>query len=372
MAELLTLRVLRSDDRYPSENAPPPVTREAQAGPWHISVTFGPIPSDVVRSIAIYSEGRNFLLDYIFGNLGAPGMTVAEHLENRDKSIDDAVHHFSLDEEWCDASALYVTIVARRQIPCPIDLDAYHPRHFWIPEPTVMEIINKYRAEAESMIGFGIARSTLGPPYRHSGPTHPGCPKYVVEVSDMEPCPLTYMKSSAKGVVTRGTWNDTFEKFQEREFSLRNGRLDDYKMIGRIGMWQLAAYNESDDFRRFMWSYVGLEVLIDAIASTGRQDFTSTLGASSELGPEVVKELLWPPSSADADPNRSIRFRFALAAALLSPETATADVAQFGELNQYRNNIHGRMIPGAEAPAIQAFTLFEKYAILAAEYLGRK
>jgi hypothetical protein len=40
-------------------------------------------------------------------------------------------------------------------------------------------------------------------------------------------------------------------------------------------------------------------------------------------------------------------------------------------VEKFRNNIHGRMIPGSEAPAIEAFTLFEKYAILASEYLGR-
>jgi hypothetical protein len=335
-------------------------------------VTFGPVPPEVVHLIAIYSLGRNFLLDYMFGNSSRPGATLAEHLEDRDKEIDVAVSRFALEEEWRDATSLYVTITARRQIPHPIDVKDHHPRHFWIPEEIAKTIIEKHKNDAEAMIGFGIARSTLGPPYRHSGATHPGCPRYVVKVLDMEPCPLIYSKFSAKGTVTRGTWNEAFERFQNQDFTLSGSRLADYKVIGRIGMWHLAAYNESDGFRRFMWSYIGLEVLIDAIAIAGREDFTSTIGASSTLGPEVIKELLWPPSSLESDPNRSVRFRFALAAALLSPDTAAIDVAQFVGLNQYRNNIHGRMIPSSEAPAIEAFALFERYAILAARYLGSR
>ena len=303
--------------------------------------------------------------------LGALGITGVEHLANRDTEIDEAVSTYSLADDWLDPSRLYVTIVARRQIPCPVDISEYHPRHFWIPESTVKEIIEKYRDEAEAMVGFGIARSTIGPPYRHSGTTHPECPKYVVTMTDMEPCPLTYLRGSAKGVVTRATWNGTIERFTNQRFELPgDARLAEYKAIGQIGMWHLAAYNEADEFRRFMWSYIGMEVLIAAVASAGRQDLTNVLGSSSMVGSEVVKELLWPPASSDGDPNRSIRFRFALAAALLSPATAASDVLQFGTLNQFRNNIHGRMIPGSEAPAIEAFTLFEKYAILAVEYLG--
>lgn len=371
MADLMAIRVLRSDDRYPVEDPPLPVTREAQAGPWKISVHFGPVPSDIVRIIAVYSVGRNYVLDYMLGNPGKPGITVAEHLRNRDEEIDTAVARYSLAGDWQDSASLYVTIVAGRQIPCPINMADYHPKYFWIPEAAIKRIIAKHRNEAEAMVGFGIARSTMGPPYRHSGGTHPECPKYVIAMAGMEPCPLAYIRSSAKGTVTRATWNETIARFENQPFELpRGAKLAEYKVIGQIGMWHLAAYNESDEFRRFMWSYIGMEVLISAIVSSGRQEFTDMLGASSRLGSEVVEELLWPPNSSDDDPNRSIRFRFALAAALLSPETAAADVVQFGKLNQFRNNIHGRMVPGAEAPAIEAFRLFEKYAILVAEYLG--
>src|SRR3954452_20865037 len=67
MADFLAIRVLRPDDRYPEDSTPAPVTREAQAGPWRISVTFGPIPSDIVHIIAVCSTGGNYLLDYMFG-----------------------------------------------------------------------------------------------------------------------------------------------------------------------------------------------------------------------------------------------------------------------------------------------------------------
>ncbi|WP_141566523.1 hypothetical protein [Pseudonocardia sp. N23] len=345
--------------------------REAQAGPWRISVTFGPIPADVVHMIALNSEGGRFVLDYRFGNSGAPGISAAEHMRNRDAEIDAAIEQFELSPDWIDPASLYISVVAQREIPCPVDLAEFRPRHFWIPDATADALAVKYRDEASAMLGFGIARTTMGPPYRHSGSTHPGCPRYVVTMAEMEPCPLSSMRGTAKATVTRSTWVDAADRFANSPFDLtEDAKLAEYKAIGQIGMWHLAAYNESDSFRRFMWSYIGLEVLISAVATAGRGDFTTILGKSATLGEEVIRDLLWPPNTANDDPNRSIRFRFALAAALLSPNSAADDVEAFRKLNQFRNNIHGRMVPGAEAPAIEAFRLFEQYAILATEYLG--
>jgi len=118
-----------------------------------------------------------------------------------------------------------------------------------------------------------------------------------------------------------------------------------------------------------MWSYIGLEIIADAVATAGRNSLTQVLDQASRLGSNVVSELLWPPGVRDGDPNRSVRFRFALAAAVLSPDTASDDVAEFARINDFRNGIHGRLVISSPPP-FEAFYLFERYSVLAVSFLA--
>jgi hypothetical protein len=190
-------------------------------------------------------------------------------------------------------------------------------------------------------------------------------------VDGREPAPLDLDRMTPKATAVRGSWDNTVEALERSKLSLSSHTGSDaYKSIGRLGQWYLDAANETDNFRRFMWSYIGLEILADAVASVGRAHLTEQLAKASTLGSRTVKELLWPPSVSEADPNRGVRFRFALTAAILSPSSAEADTSTFARINAYRNTIHGRMLPSSDPPSVLAFHLFEKYCGLAARYLA--
>jgi hypothetical protein len=369
-AELLTMRIIRSDDRYPP-TAQPSIEKIAQVGTWSLSVRFGPISDDTTKLIGLYEVGRNLVLDYLFGKAPSPGQTPLQHFENRDREIDQAVSEYTLGSDWADPASLYITITARRAISVPTDAIPSEPRHFWIPEPIAKDLLKEHEADAEATIGFAVARSMIGPPYRHTGPTHPGCPQFLVVSEGREPSPLVIIRGSATATVTRAGWDDTMTGFQENSFALSESVSKDiYRAIGKLGQWYLKAYNETDEFRCFMWSYIGLEILVSAVANSGRDDLSSTLANASELGTETITELLWPADVRGGDPNRSVRFRFALSAAVLSPTSAADDVEKFLELNKYRNTIHGRMLPTVRPPTAEAFHLFDRYCVLAAAYLA--
>jgi hypothetical protein len=180
------------------------------------------------------------------------------------------------------------------------------------------------------------------------------------------------LRSSATATVKRSTWQEVEDRLREKKLGLDGATtFDTYKAIGKIGQWHLTALNEKDQFRRFMWSYIGLEIIVDTVSRIGRADLTEMLASTSTLGPATIVELLWPQDVRDTDPNRSLRFKFAVCAAVLSPETASADVEIFAEINKYRNSIHGRLLPSMDPPSPQAFGLFERYSRLASDYLGQ-
>lgn len=360
------MRILRSDDRYPPATAPSPVEQSAQVGAWSLHVRFGQITQETTKIVGLFDVGRNLLLDYF-------GFTTQQHLSNRDQKIDQLVSEYTLADEWSDPASLYITITAKRQITCSAELITGGPRHFWLPESDAKAIIEAHEMDAEAVLGFVIARSVIGPPYRHTGPTHPGCPRFILLVDGREPSPLTVINLHATATVTRSGWDETYNGFSNKPLSLSEPATPKtYKLIGQLGSLYLQAYNETNDLLRFMSSYTGLEVIVGAIASTDRARayLVEMLAKASALGTGAIDELLWPKDVRDTDPNRSVRFRFAMCAAVLSPETAAADIKEFSEINTCRNSIlHGRM-PSVRPPTSQAFQLLDRYCVLAASYLA--
>jgi hypothetical protein len=212
-----------------------------------------------------------------------------------------------------------------------------------VSEATSKTLIEQYEAEVEAVIGFVVARMMLGPPYRLTGPRYPGCPPFFVIAEGQEPGPTIMLRSSATATVRRSTWQEIENRLREKGFGLNEAAtFDTYKAIGKIGQWHLTALNEKDQFRRFMWSYIGLEIIVDAVSRIGRTDLTEMLASTSMLGSTTIVELLWPQDVRDTDPNRSLRFKFALCAAVLSSETASEDV------------VVSRTVPHSSSPAVSA------------------
>lgn len=365
--------MIRSDDDFPTQEVPPVVEKSARIGDWTISFRAGPILDEVARSIAVYDKGRSVYLNYLFGS-GVSGVSadssLEEIFERRDSEISGVVDAYSLPEDWRRPGGLYSTVIVSRSIK--VDLSRCIPtRYFWLSEEYSIDLLKKYVTPVEEMVGLVVARMLLAPPFRMTGPVYDGVPRFMVSVPGREPTPPVRLSLSAKATVGRSTWEHAEESLRARPLGFETDiSSQKIKAISRIGQWNLNAYNEEDPFRRFLWSYAGLEGVVDAVANAGRGAMAQSLSARSGLGENVISELLWPRDVRESDPNRSLRFRFALTAALLSPETADDDVETFAELNRYRNGVHGRLVLDATVPAPEAFNLFERYSVLAVEFLS--
>jgi len=112
------------------------------------------------------------------------------------------------------------------------------------------------------------------------------------------------------------------------------------KLIGQPMSWLCSAMGEEeDDLRRFTFAFAGLELLATQVEKNSRQEL---IGMIEDLNGNLpVVELLWPSTNEDFV-WRNLVFRFAVMAAIYSPDTAKADVATFRPIAKARNDMfHG-------------------------------
>jgi len=96
---------------------------------------------------------------------------------------------------------------------------------------------------------------------------------------------------------------------------------------------------ETDDLRRFVFAFAGLELLVTKGEKTLRKNLIEQVNANDPTLP--VTELFWPGTNDDAV-QRNLVFRFAAMAAVISPSTAQDDVKKFKSLAKIRNTMfHG-------------------------------
>lgn len=371
-ARIATLRVIQSDDRYPVDVDPEPMEKSGQFGPWKIRVRFGPIDQDAKYVLALMERGRNHLLDFIFGNAPTPGTSQLEHLANRDELIDHDIANYQLEEEWRDRSRLYCTVHASREIEIP-DEQVGPVSHFWHAKAFSSELAKQHEGDAEEAVGYAVSRLLIAAPYRHTGPIHPGSPRLYLESDDRNPTLLLSMGGSAKATVGRSSWQPTLDALDSIDLNQGSDTpMKDLRLLGAIGKLYLMAYNESDPYKRFIFSYSGLEAIANGLGERVREQVQSRLSESSGLGEATVNELIWPKDVRDTDPNRPVRFRFAAVAAALSPDTAETDVTTFAKVNKARNSIHARLMPSLSVPTNETFHLLDRYATLAINSLTEK
>jgi hypothetical protein len=108
--------------------------------------------------------------------------------------------------------------------------------------------------------------------------------------------------------------------------------------IAQAAHWYAAALAEADPWKRFLWSFVGLEVVAHKLFERFYGTVKNRLildGQTSELA-TAITELVW---TADRAPAAS---RFAVAAIELFPESASEDIALFRRLKKGRDELtHG-------------------------------
>jgi hypothetical protein len=124
--------------------------------------------------------------------------------------------------------------------------------------------------------------------------------------------------------------------------------------------WHVQVMRENDPWKRFLWSFVGLEILTHKLYAHFRDDVVRRLrldGVAEEAAAELpLPDLVW---TADRAP---LATRFALVATALFPSTASDDAAAFRRLKAARDDLaHGSLREEDAVPAGEATELFGKY-----------
>lgn len=128
--------------------------------------------------------------------------------------------------------------------------------------------------------------------------------------------------------------------------------------------WLAAAYTEEDTVLRFMFGFLGLEVLVDKMLSrTGT--IREKILCEFQESPYPIKELLWPSASdenKDQWPDRNLVFKFAALASVVRKASAIDDTNRFKKFHKFRNElVHGNIENVDSLPAKEVIVLLREY-----------
>ena len=128
----------------------------------------------------------------------------------------------------------------------------------------------------------------------------------------------------------------------------------------RVVQEHAQALRETDPWKRFLWTFLGLEILVNKLSTRLRPETLDRLRLADAS--DVVEhslplgELVWEAS------RMPLKAKFALVAAVLFPESALDDTETFGRLKNTRDDVsHGTVRNQDELPVGECETLFEKY-----------
>lgn len=119
--------------------------------------------------------------------------------------------------------------------------------------------------------------------------------------------------------------------------------------------WYVAAIEEGDPIKRFLWAFLALEILIQSSAPPKRGQALANIRARSQIG---LAEALFHTKS-----DQQLAVRFAYLAYALFPDDADDDCRAFESLVGTRNSwSHGRGNLSEQPPGDEVMRLFGKYA----------
>ena len=136
--------------------------------------------------------------------------------------------------------------------------------------------------------------------------------------------------------------------------------------LGTVAYWWARSIEEPDEWKRFDFQFLALEILTNKLAKAAQQSVLPTLVAETSNGSDAV------PSSIVSE-RVTLAGKFAFVALLLSPASAMSDTADFERLAEVRNQLsHGALPLGSPLPHADAEGLLRKFLPLALSHAARK
>lgn len=329
-----------------------------------LTATVGAIPTHILQSFRDYRAMGTYTLNRTFG--GAHAGKSPDELESVVASLEAEVDvtDLQLDE------GIFLSLELRR--PWPVESDESR-RFFWVKDPRGMDVavMKGFAAEAEPLLDAGMAwlLPALTPRLGLGAQIVRGHRTFLVAPGKAAICLPDFTMSGNLSVTSQG-WQDL--PWSAMSSALESFASSTKNLAGALagpGRWLMLARGEEDSLRKFLFAFVGLEVLANKHASQSRKALVSAL-AEEALG-LPFEELMWPAMPDENAPNRNLVFKFAAMATVVNRATAAKDVAQFRRLAKTRNALaHGDISDLDNLPGNDTLVLLERYVTAVASYLS--
>ena len=359
-------RVYATDDQYgaePRTSLPgTPVTLEDYPGAGSVGeIHFGAVPEEIVEA----ERGRRAVGQLMLQGLA--GQTSDE--ASPDARFEEAMR--GLDEPLFEAHNWYVTLVLRRTIELPDDdfsiVSYAFSREGWLGD-------DERRAEAKQPLDVLATIISVWDAGLLGNVVLEDRSLFFAEGKRATGAPVI-TDSGIGATVTRR--EESVRRFSD-QVSLLQGV--DLRPLAREGWlagsahWRVQSLQETDPWKRFLWSFVGLEVITNKLFERFRSEIVAGLRFADESAAEGAEqggstelplhELVWSP---DRTP---LAAKFTVVALALFPEEADAEVARFRDLKRARDRLaHGALQEEGEVPVGLAVELLGKVVKAAVEQI---
>jgi hypothetical protein len=128
-----------------------------------------------------------------------------------------------------------------------------------------------------------------------------------------------------------------------------------------VAHWRSQVLIETDPWKKFLFTFIGLEILTHKLFDQFRDPLVERLRLASSK--DEIETASLPLAELILEPSRApLRARFALVAIELYPETAADDTRRFAEAKTARDELaHGSLQSEAQLPIGMIEELFKRY-----------
>jgi len=318
-----------------------------------LGVWFGPVPEGIRHEVRTHVAMQHSALV----RMSRPPSMPSDEETDQQFAVDVSAD----DELTFTRRAWYVTMVLDR----PVVLDDARLRddskYWWIDPEAVESAIQALRADALNAFDLAVsAIAPLAPLELFAGRVFTW--EYVV-AGDRGPVSCPRVRMTGHGFGHRSVGDFPFTALSERLAELGR-RSHEWEFLAHASYWYQQMRGESDDqLKRFLWGFVALEVLTNALYKRVSKPAEDGLmqGAGRTDSPETVV------LATLINGRKPLAARFAVVAVYLSPSTAAGDVTSFTQAYKARNDIaHGKeLLTDQRFPLRPVEMLLQRYLNLA-------
>lgn len=350
---VVVARIYGTDDQYGAEPrmrpSGAPLVFDAIPDPAsRAHIDFGPVPDEIAEA----ERGRRALgrvmLNGVFGGANADGTP--------DDRFEAALRELGGEPAFTEFN-WYATLTVTSEVEVSDDL--IEPVGFVFPR-NAFDLADEAQASArDSLDALTAIASSVSDPQVFSHLVLED--RVLLFAPGKRATGVPVLSGSAKGSVTRGA--ESLAKLERRLVLLQGidaRAATKEPWLARVAHWRAQVLVETDPWKRFMWSFLALEILTNKLFDQFESEVVTRLRLAGDRGVEKAElplsELVWPAERAP------LIARFALVAVALFSETAVEDVANFRALKKARDRLsHGSLRDEGELPVSVALELLEKY-----------